>query len=64
MTEITGGKVGYRRTVQPAPYESKTAECELSFSVEEGEDPETVAADVLAACRAAVEEILGLRRSK
>ena len=36
MTQITGGRIVYGRTVQPAQYESKKAEVELTFSVEDG----------------------------
>lgn len=36
MTQITGGRVVYGRTVQPAQYESKKAEVEFTFAVEDG----------------------------
>ena len=36
MPTITGGRVVYGRTVQPAQYESKKAEVELAFGVEDG----------------------------
>lgn len=36
MTQITGGRIVYGRTVQPAQYESKKAEVEFTFSVEDG----------------------------
>jgi hypothetical protein len=35
--QITGGKVSFRRVVQPAQYESKEGNVELSFVVAEGE---------------------------
>lgn len=35
--QITGGRVVYARTVQPAQYESKKSEVELSFTLDEGE---------------------------
>lgn len=38
MGQITGGRVVYGRTVQPAQYESKKAEVEITFAVAEGED--------------------------
>jgi len=38
MQQITSGRVVYGRTVQPAQYESKKAEVELTFAVEEGAD--------------------------
>jgi hypothetical protein len=36
--QITGGRVVYGRTVQPAQYESKKAEVEITFVLAEGED--------------------------
>ena len=36
MTQITGGRVVYGRTVQPAQYESKKSEVEFAFAVEDG----------------------------
>jgi hypothetical protein len=51
MSEITGGKVGYARTVQPAPYESKKAEVELSFLLEEGENVDDAIEEVSAICK-------------
>ena len=36
MTQITGGRIMYGRTVQPAQYESKKAEVEFAFAVEDG----------------------------
>ena len=38
MPLITGGRVAYARTKQPAPYESVKGESELFFTLEEGED--------------------------
>ena len=60
MGKISGGRVAYRRTIQPAPYESKTAECELSFSTEEddGVEVEDTAANVLDMCKVIVQEAL------
>jgi hypothetical protein len=37
MYQIIGGRVSYSRTIQPAPYESKKGEAELSFVLEDGE---------------------------
>lgn len=37
MAQITGGRVVFSRTVQPAQYESKRAEVELNFVLAEGE---------------------------
>ena len=36
--QITGGRVVYSRTVQPAQYESKKAEVELNFVLAEKEE--------------------------
>lgn len=44
--QITGGKVTYSRTKQPAPYESVRGEAELYFTLEEGEDVDTVMDEV------------------
>ncbi len=38
MVQITGGRVLYSRTVQPAQYETKRAEVEVAFVLAEGED--------------------------
>lgn len=38
MAQATSGRVVYSRTVQPAQYESKRAEVELAFVLEDGED--------------------------
>lgn len=37
MAQITGGKVNFARSVQPAQYETKKAEVELSFTFAENE---------------------------
>ena len=39
LPQVTSGRVVYSRTVQPAQYESKRAEVEFAFAVEDGEDP-------------------------
>lgn len=43
MAQVTSGRVAYSRTAQPAQYESKRAEVEFAFVVEDGEDPEAAA---------------------
>lgn len=45
MSQVTSGRVVYSRTVQPAQYESKRAEVEFAFVVEDGEDPGQAARD-------------------
>lgn len=37
--QVTGGKILYNRSVQPAPYETKALGAEWSFSCEPGENP-------------------------
>jgi hypothetical protein len=64
MATVTNGRVSYKRTVQPADYESKVAECEFSFQLEEDDDAAKVAADLLADCRNEVNTILGLNKPK
>lgn len=56
---ITGGKVSYRRVTQPAPYESKEASVELSFSLEGKEQLADVIEAALAKAKAYVHTALG-----
>ncbi len=44
MTQITGGKVSFRRNVQPAQYEGREANVEIGFAVDEGAPDEAVQA--------------------
>ena len=62
MPQITGGRVVYRRSIQPQPYESEGAEIEFQFIVEDDENPTTAAASVLRIARAEVHIALGLRK--
>ena len=62
MAQVTGGKVAFRRTVQPADYESKSAEVEFSFTLAEGEDPKQVAAEAMVVAKDVVLRTLGLRK--
>ena len=67
MPQITSGRVVYSRTVQPAQYESKRAEVELAFVVEDGESAED-AVDAVDAVAKIVKrkalEIVGLRQRR
>lgn len=49
--QITGGRVAYSRTKQPAPYESTRGEAELFFTLEEGENVDEVMDEVGAICK-------------
>ena len=62
MGQITGARVAYRRTIQPEPYESKTAEVEFTIVIEPGEDAGTAVADALADAKAEVFTALGLTK--
>lgn len=62
MALITGGRVAYRRTIQPEPYESITAEVEFQFTAEEDEDPSAAAAEVLRLAKTEVHGALNLRK--
>lgn len=64
MSQITGGRVVYKRTKQPREYESQTAEIEFTFTVEDGEDADKVAAEAIDLARAEVHTALGLKESK
>lgn len=58
---MNSGRVVYKRTIQPEPFESKTAEVEFSFTVDDGDDPAAVAGQALAMAKAEVHDALGLR---
>lgn len=60
MAQVTSGRVAYSRTVQPAQYESKRAEAELAFVVEDGEDPAAVVREIGAMVRAECLALVGL----
>lgn len=60
MSQITGGRVVFSRTVQPAQYESKRAEVELTFVLAEGEDLAGTLNDVSMRVRGQVLDILGI----
>lgn len=60
MALITGGRVAYKRTTQPQPYESKTAEAEFQFTIEDDESPADATASVLQLAKKEVHEALGI----
>jgi 2-keto-4-pentenoate hydratase len=64
MPKITGGRVAYKRTIQPEPFESKSAEVEFMFTVDDDESPPDAAAAALHAAKLEVHEALGLVKSK
>lgn len=61
MAQITGGRVCYSRTVQPAQYESKKVEAELFFAVDEGEDHTAIFSRAAAEAHGKVYEMLGIK---
>jgi hypothetical protein len=63
MSQITGGKVTYGRTVQPAQYESKKAEVEISFVIGEGEDIGDMLDRAAAMAEGKALELVGLRKA-
>ena len=64
MPQITSGRVVYSRTVQPAEYESKRAEVELAFVVEDGESAEDAVSAVAKIVKRKALEIVGLRQRR
>lgn len=63
MPQITGGRVVFSRTVQPAQYESKRAEVELTFVLAEGEELNSTLNDVSLKAKSQVLDILGINSS-
>lgn len=59
--QITGGKVTFQRSVQPAQYETKKAEVELAFTLSEGESLEGKLDEVAAIAQAKALELVGLK---
>lgn len=64
MAEVTTVRVVRRRSVQPEQYGNAAAEVEFVGNVQEGEDYQAVARELLVASRALVYENLGLRLPK
>lgn len=59
MAQPTHVTISYRRQVQPAQYEAEEVKLEGSFAVEEGEDFEAVAYDMVARARVQAHRVLG-----
>lgn len=62
--EITGGRVSYKRVVQPAPYESKAAEVEFSFVLDAKDSGPEAATEVLEMAKDEVNRALGLKERR
>lgn len=62
MAQATSGRVAYSRTVQPAQYESKRAEVELAFVIEDDEDPAEVIRSIGAVVRDECLALVGVKR--
>ena len=61
MVQVTGGRVVYSRTVQPASYESKKAEVELSFVLDDGEKLEKALKETAELVKREALELVGLK---
>lgn len=64
MAQVTGGKILYNRSVQPAPYETKALGAEWSFSADDGEDPAAISKKMIADMMALVHQGLGIRTAQ
>lgn len=64
MAQITSGRVVYSRTVQPADYESKRGEVELSFVLEDGEEAADAVRAAGAIARAEALALIGIKAAK
>jgi hypothetical protein len=64
MVQITQGKVIYSRTIQPAQYESKKAEVELTFVLAEGEDLGNALDETAEIVKAKALEMVGIKTVK
>lgn len=60
--QITTVKITYGRTVQPAQYESKRGEAEVTVAFEEGEKTEGKVEQVIQFVQAKVHEMVGLKK--
>lgn len=61
--QITGGKVSFSRSVQPAQYETKRADVELSFVLAEGETLADALDQVAALAKGKGLEMVGLKEN-
>lgn len=60
--QITGGRVAFSRTVQPQPYESRKADIELAFLLDDKENIDDALNEVKDICREHVLEMVGARK--
>lgn len=60
MPQITSGRVVFSRTVQPAQFESKRSEVELSFVLAEGEELGKTLEDIGVLVKAEALKLVGL----
>jgi len=60
-SQITGGEVGFGRTVKTGDFENKRVDVKLSFTVGDGEDYSTILALAAQQAHAKCHEMLGLR---
>jgi hypothetical protein len=63
MTSIQGGKVTYGRTVKTGEYENKRADVEITFNVDEGQDPNAALDLAASMALGKAHDILGMRAS-
>lgn len=62
--QITGGRVIFARSVQPAQYETKKAEVEITFTLAEGEELGTTLDRAAEVAQAKALEMVGLQKPK
>lgn len=62
--QITGGRVVFARSVQPAQYETKKAEVEITFTLAEGEELGTTLDRAGEVAQAKALELVGLQKPK
>jgi hypothetical protein len=60
MGRLTGGRVSYAEKRNISQYENKSAEIELAFALDEGDDPDTVIGELEIQCKARVHRMLGI----
>jgi hypothetical protein len=61
VTQITGGKISFGRTIQAAQFEPKRADAEFTFTVSEGGDVSEIAIKAAMLAYSKVHELLGLK---
>jgi hypothetical protein len=61
VTQITGGKISFGRTIQAAQFEPKRADAEFAFTVSEGGDVSEIAIKAAMLAYSKVHELLGLK---